>query len=447
MLPKNANMYRKITEQLIQWVGQQERLPLIMRGARQTGKSYLIEQLGKKHFANCIVINFEQHPKYASCFASLDVTQIITAISLICRQEIIPGKTLLFFDEIQECPKAIMALRYFKEQMPALHVIAAGSLLEFALEQENLRIPVGRVQYIYLRPMSFEEFLLAGNHNKLFEYLQTISLATVVPAAIHEELLKLVKTYLLLGGMPAILASYFSEHNLQRCQHLQTSLLSTYRNDFSKYASKAENKYLEKVFDKTPRLIGQQVKYVEIDTLAKSRDLANALELLTKTQIISKIYATSASGLPLHAQVNEKKFKLQFLDVGLVLRACGLDTETFFQEDLMLINQGALCEQFVGQELLAYSDCYENTKLHYWTREKKGSLAEIDFVITFGTKIMPIEVKAGKTGWLRSLRSFIEEKNCPFGIRISKHPLSLESQIISIPFYLTGQLTRLLKTL
>lgn len=438
-------MQRNIKKQLIQWINQKERLPLIIRGARQTGKSYLIEQLGKEHFTNCVVINFEQHLEYTSCFTNLDVTQIITAISLVCRQEITPGKTLLFLDEIQECPKAIMALRYFKEKMPELHVIAAGSLLEFALEQENLRMPVGRVQYVYLRPMSFEEFLLAGSYNKLFEYLQTISLDTIVPTAVHEELLKLVKTYLLLGGMPAILSSYFSEHNLQHCQHLQTSLLSTYRNDFGKYASKAENKYLEKVFSKAPRLIGQQVKYVEIDTLARSRDLANALELLEKAQIINKIYITSASGLPLHAQINEKKFKLQFLDVGLVLRACGLDTETFFQEELMLINKGALCEQFVGQELLAYADCYEDIKLHYWIREKKGSLAEVDFVITFGTKIFPIEVKAGKTGWLKSLRSFIEEKNCPFGIRISEHPLSLEDKIFSVPFYLIGQLTRLLK--
>jgi len=208
-------MKRKIEEQLINWINQHGRLPLIIRGARQTGKSYLIEQLGKEHFDNYVVINFEQYPKYASCFATLDVVQIITAISLISQQKITPGKTLLFLDEIQECPKAIMALRYFKEQMPELHVIAAGSLLEFALEQENFRMPVGRVQYLYLRPMSFEEFLLAGNYKQLLEYLSTISLDATVPTIVHEELLRLVKTYLLLGGMPTVLFSYFNEHNLQ----------------------------------------------------------------------------------------------------------------------------------------------------------------------------------------------------------------------------------------
>ena len=437
-------MQRKIQQQLIQWVKQSNRLPLIIRGARQTGKSYLAEQLGKEYFSNSVVINFEQRPEYASCFNSLDITQITTAISLLSKQEIIPGKTLLFLDEIQECPKAIMALRYFKEQLPDLHVIAAGSLLEFALEQENFRMPVGRVQYIYLRPMSFEEFLLAGNYSQLHAYLQAVSLDTPILDAVHRQLLQLVKTYLLLGGMPAVLASYFTDQNIQHCQQLQTTLLLTYRNDFGKYATKAENKYLEKVFEKAPRLLGQQTKYVDIDYLARSRDLANALELLMKAQIINKIFATSASGLPLHADINEKKFKLQFLDVGLAIKACGLSIETFFQENLMLINQGALCEQFVGQELLAYADCYEVTKLNYWTRENIGSLAEVDFVITSGSNILPVEVKAAKTGWLKSLRRFIEEKNSSFGIRISEHPLSFESQIFSVPFYLIGQLERLL---
>jgi predicted AAA+ superfamily ATPase len=189
-------------------------MPLLLRGARQVGKSYIIEKFGKEEFESYVMLNFEQHPEYQQCFESLDPIKIINAIELITDRTIQAGKTLLFLDEIQECPKAIMALRYFKEQMPELHVIGAGSLLEFALNDEEFRMPVGRVEFMYLRPLSFGEYLLAKGHTKMKDYLKALHIGDVIEEAVHNRLLSLVREYLSLGGMPAVIAEYLASKKL-----------------------------------------------------------------------------------------------------------------------------------------------------------------------------------------------------------------------------------------
>lgn len=437
-------MKRAISNALIAWKQQPERLPLLVRGARQIGKTYTIEQFGQNHFESVIAINFELHPEFKACFATLDPAEITTMISALSRQRVIPGKTLLFLDEIQECPNAIVALRYFKERMPDLHVIGAGSLLEFAMNDEHFRMPVGRVQYCYMRPVSFREYLKASGDRELDDLLSEVSLVKNIPDVLHKALLKRVREYMILGGMPAVLDNYFKYHELTQCQQLQTALLSTHRSDFGKYSPKTNHQYLQSAFEKAPAFVGQPVKYVKIDRDIRSRDLKLAIDLLERANLLYPVYATAASGLPLGALINHKKFKIIFLDIGLVNRLTRIDIETLLKEKMLLINQGALAEQFVGQELLAYSNWDEEGQVYFWSREKQGSSAEVDFVTAAGSVIVPIEVKAGATGKLKSLRLFMEEKHGKIGVRICQQALMYNQNILSVPFYLISELDRLI---
>ena len=439
-------MKRDLEAYLLRWKDQKNRMPLLLRGARQVGKSYIVEKLGKNHFSNYMVLNFEQHPEYSNCFKTLDPLKILSMIELLMNVTIEIGNTLLFLDEVQECPQAIMALRYFKEQLPQLHIIAAGSLLEFVLNDEKFRMPVGRIQCLYLRPLSFGEYLDASGHNKLRNYLGTVDITNPIEDVIHQKLLALVKEYISLGGMPAVIAEYLETKNLLRCQDIQSSILLTFRNDFGKYAKKNSYSHLQTIFTKAPGLIAQWLKYTKLDPNTPAQTLKNALHKLCDAGLITLVYATSANGLPFVSHMNEKKAKLLFLDIGLVKRACLLDLELLLKEDLLLVNAGALAEQFVGQEFLAYMGKEAANHLFFWTREQKSSSAEVDYTITIGSSIIPVEVKAGSTGTLRSLKIFLKEKKSPLGVRISEKPLSLEDQILSVPLYLIEHLPRLAKS-
>lgn len=437
-------MKRQIINDLKDWADSAHRLPLLLRGARQVGKTFVIEEFGNSHFQKFININFELEPEYCDCFASLKPVDIINAIQAICRQKITPGDTLLFLDEIQNCPRAIMALRYFKEQAPNLHVIGAGSLLEFALNDEDFSMPVGRVQFIYLKPLSFQEFLQAQQFDDLLENVKNCTLESTLPAAMHQKLTLLTHEYLVTGGMPAAIQSYLETSDFLQTQRIQTVIMSTYRNDFGKYAKLTQHKFLQKVFSRAPTLIGKQIKYSEIDAEMRARDLKPAIEHLTKAGVIQPVYATTAAGLPLSASSNEKKFKLLFLDVGLANRNAGVGINELLNKEILLINQGAIAEQFAGQELLAYHDCYEEAKLYYWFRDVQGSMAEVDYVININSQIIPIEVKSGEKGHLKSLQRLMKEKNLPLGVRISQQPLHYHDNVLSIPFYLIGELQRLI---
>lgn len=439
-------MKRNIENKLIKWKNQAERYPLIIRGARQVGKSYLIESFGGENFQNLVTVNFELQPNLKQCFTLMEPQEIINKLQVLLNTKIEEETTLLFLDEVQECPAAISSLRYFKEKAPRLAVIAAGSLLEFALRSADFKMPVGRVHFLYLEPLSFAEFLEASGNSQLRQYLLNLALADKTDDAIHEKLVELVRRYMILGGMPAVLNEYF-RGDMANCQNIQNALIQTYRSDFGKYAGFAQHKYLLKLMEAVPRLVGQRVKYVKIDPEARSRDLKTAVELLTMAGIIKIIYYSKASGIPLGAEISEKKFRFNFLDVGLMQNTCGLSAELAVENDLLQINSGAVAEQFVGQELRAYSDKYQPSQLFFWARDKKGSLAEIDFVISVGSEIFPVEVKAGKAGRLKSMRLFIQEKRARFGIRISQEKLSYYDNLLSIPLYLIEQLPRLVKSI
>lgn len=441
-------MRRDLEKELLSWKTQKKPMPLLLRGARQVGKTHLVESFGKSSFEEMIQINFEQQPEFCSFFSHLDPERIVKALEIASEKRIIPGKTLIFLDEIQNCPSAIISLRYFKEKIPGLHLIGAGSLLEFTLNEPDFKMPVGRVQFLYLKPLSFAEFLKASKKEILLKHLQEIDIAAEsIEPAIHEKLLGLVREYANLGGMPAVLSHYLSNGSLKECQDIQSALLATYRNDFGKYAKYTQHKYLQLMFDKAPGLVAERFKFSKVDPDIASREIGKALDKLVDAGLIYQIHATSASGIPLVSQMNSRKFKLLFLDLGLVKRACHLDLQLLFDEDLMLLNQGALAEQFVGQELLVLEDPHQMSQLFFWIREQRSSSAEVDYLMTFNSHIIPIEVKAGSTGRLKSLKIFMEEKKSPFGVRISSAPLGYRDKILSIPFYLIGELPRLLKTL
>lgn len=431
-------------QHLVAWKNQDVHLPLLLRGARQVGKTHLVRQFAQKYFEQYVEINFELESQYLSCFASLEPKDIVMRIELLANISIMAGNTLLFLDEIQMCPQAIVSLRYFKEKYPALHVVAAGSLLEFALENTAYSFPVGRVQSLYLKPLSFREYLLAKGQVKLVEWIKKIELTTVIPIEVEKKLQGLMREYTIIGGMPMVVQRYLDTHSLRECQNYQTLILQTYQDDFVKYAKQNKHKNLQLVFQKSPGFIGKQIKYSAFSQDVQSVHIKEAIQMLNKAGVVTSVSGAAVAGLPLNTYVNEKKFKLLFLDVGLMRRASRIDIELLFQEDLNLLNEGALAEQWVGQELLAYQDPFEIPALFYWYRDKKNSMAELDYLTSFGARIIPIEVKSGKTGTLRSLQLFLNDYPKMLGLRVSAKSLDFRDRILSVPFYLISEIPRLI---
>ena len=436
-------MRRFIMQSLVQWKDSPSRMPLMLRGARQVGKSYAVTIFAAAHFDSCVEINFESNPEFKQAFDKLDPARITEQITLLSGQKITPSKTLLFLDEIQECNEAIQSLRYFKEKMPELHVITAGSLLEFALDGATFRMPVGRVEFMYMFPMTFKEFLWAVNENELFEYLENVTLKTNISIAVHEKSLGLFRLYMALGGMPAVIADYIEQKDLLNSRKLQLQMLTTYRNDFGKYATHAEKKYCEKLFLKAPGLIAQHFRYRDVDPDVQSRSIKSALNLLEKAQLVNRINQVSSVQLPLSANMNEKKFKLLFLDIGLVLASMRVDMQHILNDKNIISTRGQLSEQIVGQELLACSPIYDELKLYFWMRDKTGSQAEVDYLYQYDDKILPIEVKSGSIGRLKSLRLYLEMMQQPLGIKISSDIFSMNKQVLNIPLYLMSRLSHL----
>ncbi|MCP5504344.1 MAG: ATP-binding protein [Chlamydiales bacterium] len=427
-------MKRFVNQRLMEWKKSGHRKPLILRGARQVGKTHAVRTLGKS-FEGFIEINFEYEQEYTKIFEkNLDPERILREISLLRKATIKPGKTLLFFDEIQACPKAIIGLRYFYEKMPDLHVIAAGSLLEFA--HELVGIPVGRVQSLYVHPMTYLEFLIADGHTSLAqEILQGNPLADVI----HHQALRYLGEYLALGGMPEVIQRWIEEKDPLKCTEIQSTLLETYQQDFQKYAKKSQLKYLSLLFETIPRQLGEKFKYSKVGEYRK-RELEPSLDLLLTASIFHKVIHTSAQGVPIGAEASPEKFKLLFIDVGLTQALLGLDLAAWFIEpEVELINKGKLVEAFVGQELLAYFETYTKKGLYYWQRDTRGSSAEVDYVIQKGNHILPLEVKSGKTMKLKSLHAFLKTHASSIkGLKVSIDPCYQSKQIDSIPLYAIG---------
>jgi predicted AAA+ superfamily ATPase len=428
-------MKRRIYSNLIAWKNDKNHRPLILRGARQVGKTYIINEFGQNEFDSIITINFEKNPEYKEIFTTYDPTEIVNKISLITGQKIIPEKTLLFLDEIQECIQAITSLRYFYEEFQPLHIIAAGSLLEFALESENFSMPVGRVQYLYMFPISFGEFLDALHEEDLHNHLRDIDNLASIPDMLHNKLSEYIRKYFLIGGMPGVVNEYCDSKDILKCQIIQRAIIDTYMDDFGKYARKIKHRYLLKIFNAVPTMVGQKFVYARVDSTIKSRELKEALEMLEKAGVITRVNKTGGSGIPLEAGVQEQYFKMLFLDVGLLHAVNDIYSDTAQTKDFNAVFNGAVAEQFVGQELLAYQSPYSKPKLFYWTRDAKNSKAEVDYLTTINNSIIPIEVKSGTTGKLKSLKIFLDKYESEYGFKISQSRFSSNKPIISIPFY------------
>ena len=428
-------MKRDIYKTLINWKKDTGRRPLLLRGARQIGKTFIVKQFGKNEFSTFIELNFERNPEYKEIFNKYNPKIILEKIILYFGKKIQNGKTLLFFDEIQDCPEAIMSLRYFYEEIPDLHIIGAGSLLEFSLNAKEFRVPVGRVQYMYMKPLSFSEFLSANNEKNIRKYINKKTNLKNIPEAIHLKLNELVRKYFIIGGMPAVVKEYITTGDILKCQRIQHSLINTFIDDFAKYAQVSEHRYLKKIFNAVPIQTGSKFVYANVDNNIKSRELKRAIELLKQAGIIYKINRTNVVGLPLEAGVKDNFFKLIFLDIGLMHALTGIYTETIKQKDFTAIFNGAVAEQFVGQEIIAYQIPEIEPKLYYWAREAKYSNAEIDYLIAINAKIIPIEVKSGKRGTLKSLLLFIEKFKTKQALKISQAKYSENKIITNLPFY------------
>lgn len=428
-------MKRIVDLALEKWKDSTRRKPLVIRGARQVGKTTAVRHLGKK-FANFVEINFEAEPQWRSIFEkSLEPKQLLLDLELLSEQKIIPGKTLLLFDEIQSCPQALLALRYFYEKLPDLHLIAAGSLLEFAIDEVG--IPVGRVQFLYMYPLSFIEYLWALEKDMLATAIFTTSTETPLSDVIHEKLNRLLGEYLAIGGMPEAVLHWSQTNDYAGCVEIHHDLLTAFKQDFHKYARKTQIKHLEHLFNYIPHQAGQIFRYTHVPGEFRKRELDPALRLLIKANVITPVMHSAAHGLPLGAQANINKFKIILLDIALLQALLGLNSsEWILNPEQVFINKGIIAEAFIGQELLAYGSCRQAQSLYYWHRDQPTSQAEVDYLMVKDQHIIPIEVKAGKGSTLRSMHAFLRDHpQTPYGIRFSTQNYSTYEKIKSIPLY------------
>lgn len=450
-------MKRKYVSYLQEWLTSRDRLPLVIRGARQVGKTWLVRHFAELQAKRLIELNFEKQPQLASFFEPNDPKQILLNLGAALNEPIDPRHCILFLDEIQAAPDLFAKLRWFAEDLPELPVIAAGSLLEFILEKHTFSMPVGRITYLHMEPLTFDEFLLACNKSGLIDYLNAFQWDMKIPNALHDQLLGLFKEYLIVGGMPAAVFSWITDRSLLKISRIQQDLMATYRDDFSKYCGRIDTERLEEVLMAVPELLGEKFVYSKVNSDVQSRSIKQALELLCKARLCHQVISCHANGVPLAAGVNKHYFKVIYLDVGLCSAALGFTMDQITKVDeINFINNGGLAEQVVGQLLRTIEMPYIEPALYYWLRHEKGSSAEVDYIVQHGSKVIPIEVKAGSTGSLKSLHLFMGLKQGSYALRINSNVPSrglvqvkdqmgndVQYTLFSLPFYLIGQIHRL----
>lgn len=434
-------MKRLIDQYLLAWKKDAHRKSLLIHGARQIGKTYAVRQLGAT-YKNFIEINFERKPELAQIFdLNLVPERIVKELSEALNISISTDDTLLFFDEIQVAPKAIIALRYFYEEMHDLHVVAAGSLVDFAIQQVG--IPVGRVQELDMYPLSFLEFLWATGHDALAKEIMDNPPEKSLNPDDHYKALDILGEYIAVGGMPEAVKRWRDTKNLTECFTIFETILRNYQQDFSKYAKKYQLKYLNDLFKFIPQCLGNQFKYTNVPGEYRKQELAPCLDLLETAGIIHRVVHSAGQGIPLGALSNHDIFKVIFLDIALSESMLGLPERSSNIHPLeQLVNKGGLVEAFVGQELLAYTKPNRKAELYYWHKTTGPETAEIDYLIQGQmnahdkTVIIPIEVKSGPGTTLKSMHSFLEKHpESPIGIRFSMQNHSIHGKIHSYPLY------------
>lgn len=446
-------MVRQSFAKILDWSNSDERLPLVIRGARQVGKSYLVKWLAKQRFKTFLELNFEKKPEFKMIFAINDVHKIITQLEVLFNCRITPGETLIFLDEIQSCPEVLASLRWFAEDIPELHIIAAGSLLDFALHDFQSSMPVGRITFMYLEPFSFIEFTQAIGEKKLSSFLKGYSINQELPELIHKKALELFKQYLLIGGMPKAIRVFRDKKSYLEVERIHRDLIESFKSDFNKYRKRIPSERLVKVFDSITLQLGKKFVYSRVDPEEKNAPIKEALGQLLMARLCFKAQAAYCNGIPLGAEIDEKLFKIFSLDIGLANTNIGFNLSDFKNvNDVFLVHNGAMAEQFVAQMLRIHESQIRDPRIFYWSREKTGADAEVDFVIQKGSKIIPVEVKSGKSGSLKSLHVMMEEKKLKNAIRFdlnlpTKNNISLQNweyQLNSLPLYLSERLYELI---
>ena len=442
-MDNNNYFFRTIDSELLAWSKEPDHKVLMLRGARQVGKSSSVRHLGKM-FQYFLEVNFEEDKETRSFFekGSLSPQPICELLAVKYGTPIVPGKTLLFFDEIQSCIPAISSLRYFYEKMPDLHVIAAGSLLEFAFE-EIPSFGVGRITSMFMYPFSFYEFLNALGENLLVEAICKANIQNPLHAVIHNKSVELFKRFLLIGGMPDAVSKYVKTNDLLQVQTVLNSLLVSLKNDFAKYKKRVPLARLHEVFESVIHQSEGKFVYEKAAMQASNVQVKQALELLIMAGLVYPVTHTAANGIPLGAETNPKFQRMFLFDTGLFQQVLGLDmAQIFVTNDFKTINRGAIAELFVGLELIKNASCYTPNPLYYWQREKNNGSAQVDFLIQRGEQIIPIEVKAGTRGTMQSLRWFMKEKGIKTGIRTSLENFAHYEDIEVYPVYAISNLSK-----
>ncbi len=431
---------RKVEEHLNEWKASNNRKPLIIRGARQVGKTTLIKGFSKS-YRYSILLNLEK-PGDRRYFNDFDNVQTILEALLLANG--IPSSaianTLLFIDEIQESPKAIQLLRYFYEEIPALHVISAGSLLEFAIQQVP-SFPVGRVEFLYLHPLNFQEYLQAMGKNELLKQLQIVP----VKKAAHQLLMDAFHRYAIIGGMPEVVKTDIERSNLSDLPRIYESIWATYKNDIAKYTGNdTERKIIRHLMDTAPLYLDQRIKFQGFgNSNYRSREVGELFRTLDDAKIIRLIYPTTDLQYPVKTDM-KKSPRLQFLDTGLVNHALGIQAEMLGMADLNSAYKGAVIPHLIMQEVISLQSI-TSQKPNFWVREKSQSSAEIDLLYSFKDLVIPIEIKSGSTGSLKSLHQFIDASNHPYAIRMYAGELKLEQSatpnkkpylLLNLPYYM-----------
>ncbi len=451
-------MKRLAAHELENWLKSKIRKPLVLKGARQVGKTWLVRDFARRQKLKLVELNFERLPSLADLFLENSPVEILRNIEAELAISITPDKSLLFLDEIQAAPQLFSKLRWFKEEIQNLPVIAAGSLLSFALHQYRYSMPVGRITYFYLEPMSFFEFVIATGNQALYKKLSSFSLDSRMPESLHKKCLSLYYDYCLVGGMPEVVQEWGNSNNLKSCIKMQQDLLATFRDDFHKYGGQINAGMLDKILLAVSEQLGNKFVYSRVDPAKKVVQIKKALAMLSQAKVCTKVLHTTGNGLPLGAQSNEKFFKTLMLDIGLVSVQLGLSSIKHSEaKNIIFSNKGGLAEQFVGQQLRACRTPLESVQLFYWQRTG-GRLGEIDYVTQHGNRVVPIEVKSGSAGSMKSLHQFMAEKGLDFAVRFNIKQPTVEKirvkttlgnpvsyWLLSLPVYLTEHLDILIE--
>ena len=421
-----AYFRRQIDAGLQEWKDSVRRKPLLLRGARQVGKSRSLRHLGESfdHFAE---VNFEIRPELRNLFREVsDVKEIASRLATLLSIPIVEGKTLLFLDEIQACPEALHSLWAFKENMPGLHVAAAGSLLEFTLK-EMPSFGVGRIRSMFMYPMSFDEFLMASGLDAWVEEKVRADYSHPLPPELHDALVQQVRSFLLVGGMPASVAAWVESHDYLQCAEEQEDIQQTYYDDFAKYGDKIAPRLLRNTLRSVVMQVGGKFMYSRVEGGYRTEEVKRALDMMCAAGIVKLVQHSAGNGLPLGAEVNTKYRKYNYLDSGLMLRILDMDmgsarpqTELIIAgaaEDL--VNKGALAEMVAGWEIVKGLSPRTDHDLYYWENTADGTTSEVDYLMAQNLQVVPIEVKAGVTGKMKSLRIFMRRRHLLLAKRCS----------------------------